>query len=61
VLKRHDRRQPCCSTLEPRVAGVFPIGNEDRRLFDSEVQVQFNPAVLGRYFAPAVVFAELIK
>jgi hypothetical protein len=25
-----------------RVAGVFPIGNEDRRLFDSEVQVQFN-------------------
>jgi hypothetical protein len=25
-----------------RVAGVFPLGNEDRRLFDSEVQVQFN-------------------
>jgi hypothetical protein len=25
-----------------RVAGVFPIGNEDRRLFDAEVQVQFN-------------------
>jgi hypothetical protein len=25
-----------------RVAGVFPIGNEDRRFFDSEVQVQFN-------------------
>lgn len=25
-----------------RVGGVFPIGNEDRRLFDSEVQVQFN-------------------
>jgi len=25
-----------------RVAGVFPIGNENRRLFDSEVQVQFN-------------------
>jgi hypothetical protein len=25
-----------------RVAGVFPIGDEDRRLFDSEVQVQFN-------------------
>jgi hypothetical protein len=25
-----------------RIAGVFPIGNEDRRLFDSEVQVQFN-------------------
>jgi hypothetical protein len=25
-----------------RVAGVFPLGGEDRRLFDSEVQVQFN-------------------
>ena len=25
-----------------RVAGVFPIGNEDRRLFDSELQFQFN-------------------
>ncbi len=25
-----------------RVAGVFPIGDEDRRLFDSEVQVQLN-------------------
>jgi hypothetical protein len=25
-----------------RVAGVFPLGNENRRLFDSEVQVQFN-------------------
>lgn len=25
-----------------RVAGVFPIGDENRRLFDSEVQVQFN-------------------
>jgi hypothetical protein len=25
-----------------RVAGVFPIGDDDRRLFDSEVQVQFN-------------------
>ena len=25
-----------------RVAGVFPLGDEDRRLFDSEVQVQFN-------------------
>jgi hypothetical protein len=25
-----------------RVAGVFPLGNESRRLFDSEVQVQFN-------------------
>jgi hypothetical protein len=25
-----------------RVAGVFPIGDENHRLFDSEVQVQFN-------------------
>jgi len=25
-----------------RVAGVFPLGDEDRRFFDSEVQVQFN-------------------
>jgi len=25
-----------------RVAGVFPLGNENHRLFDSEVQVQFN-------------------
>jgi hypothetical protein len=25
-----------------RVAGVFPLGGENRRLFDSEVQVQFN-------------------
>jgi len=25
-----------------RVAGVFPLGGDDRRLFDSEVQVQFN-------------------
>jgi hypothetical protein len=25
-----------------RVAGVFPIGNENRRLFDSEIQFQFN-------------------
>jgi hypothetical protein len=25
-----------------RVAGVFPLGDEDRRLFDSEVQLQFN-------------------
>jgi hypothetical protein len=25
-----------------RVAGVFPLGNENRRLFDSEVQFQFN-------------------
>jgi hypothetical protein len=25
-----------------RVAGVFPLGNEDHRLFDSEVQFQFN-------------------
>lgn len=25
-----------------RVAGAFPIGDENRRLFDSEVQVQFN-------------------
>ena len=25
-----------------RVAGVFPIGDQNRRLFDSEVQVQFN-------------------
>jgi len=25
-----------------RVAGVFPLGDESRRLFDSEVQVQFN-------------------
>jgi hypothetical protein len=25
-----------------RVAGVFPMGNDDRRLFDSELQVQFN-------------------
>jgi hypothetical protein len=25
-----------------RVAGVFPLGGEDRRLFDSELQVQFN-------------------
>lgn len=25
-----------------RVAGVFPFGNENRRLFDSEVQFQFN-------------------
>jgi hypothetical protein len=25
-----------------RVAGVFPIGDDERRLFDSEVQVQFN-------------------
>lgn len=29
-------------TSSLRVGGVFPIGNEDRRLFDSEVQVQFN-------------------
>jgi hypothetical protein len=29
-------------TSSLRVAGVFPIGDEDRRLFDSEVQVQFN-------------------
>jgi len=25
-----------------RIAGVFPLGGDDRRLFDSEVQVQFN-------------------
>jgi hypothetical protein len=25
-----------------RVGGVFPIGGDDRRLFDAEVQVQFN-------------------
>jgi hypothetical protein len=25
-----------------RVGGVFPLGNEDHRLFDAEVQVQFN-------------------
>ncbi len=25
-----------------RVAGVFPLGNDNRRLFDSEVQVQYN-------------------
>jgi hypothetical protein len=25
-----------------RVAGVFPLGNDNRRLFDSELQVQFN-------------------
>jgi hypothetical protein len=25
-----------------RVAGVFPLGDENHRLFDSEVQVQFN-------------------
>jgi len=25
-----------------RVAGVFPLGDEDHRFFDSEVQVQFN-------------------
>jgi hypothetical protein len=25
-----------------RIAGVFPLGGENRRLFDSEVQVQFN-------------------
>jgi hypothetical protein len=25
-----------------RIAGVFPLGGEERRLFDSEVQVQFN-------------------
>lgn len=29
-------------TSSLRVAGVFPIGDENRRLFDSEVQVQFN-------------------
>lgn len=29
-------------TSSLRVGGVFPIGNEDRRLFDSEIQVQFN-------------------
>src|SRR5262249_17332986 len=25
-----------------RVAGVFPLAKDDRRLFDSELQVQFN-------------------
>ncbi len=29
-------------TSSLRVAGVFPLGDEDRRLFDAEVQVQFN-------------------